>query len=151
MLTRNVISAYPGYMLKHCQTHWCRWSLSETEVVQVGSFLMNPLKPCTSVSTDICKIPGMSGNYVHAHASFTRWFLPLDQMPMYSSVFSLSTRMMLAWKQKQEGWTGSSKCCVVLWVYHALSVPSTYCQPKMSFQQLNIQICVKTGRVAPAG
>ena len=53
MLTRNVISAYPGYMLKHCQTHWCSWSLSEAEVVQVGSFLMNPLKPCTSVSADI--------------------------------------------------------------------------------------------------
>ena len=23
---RNIISSYPGYMLKHyCQTHWCRW------------------------------------------------------------------------------------------------------------------------------
>ena len=28
-------------------------------------------------------------------------------------------------------------------MYHALSVPSTYCQPKMSFEQLNFQICVE--------
>ena len=25
MQTRNIISAYPGYTLKHCQTHWFRW------------------------------------------------------------------------------------------------------------------------------
>ena len=28
-------------------------------------------------------------------------------------------------------------------MYHALSVPSTYCQPKLSFQQLNFQVCVE--------
>ena len=31
---------------------------------------------------------------------------------------------------------GGTTNWLVLWMYHALSVPSTYCQPKMPFQQL---------------
>ena len=103
------------------------WSLSETEVVQVGSFLINPLKPCTSVSADICKIPEKREiTCMHVQVLLGGSFPSTKCLCTLQCSLSLLEWCWLGNKNKKVGQAAPSavlSCeCIMHWVYQAHTV-----------------------------